>query len=694
MEGFSNKRAAVRPWVLYLTLVISNLALVVYGVWQIDDNALRAMFERRQAVAELGAVTLESNLDRLKDVGVSLATRVRFRELIASGEWDAAVGLLEGVFADFEYLDRVFIADPSGTLMADLPELPGVRGQNFSHRDWYLGVSENWQPYVSEAYKRAAEPQVNVIAVAVPIESEGGAVLGILVLQVRTDVLFAWLNSLNVGTEGFVYIVDKNGHPIGHPSFGPQDAMGDFTHLSFVSAALRGEQGLLFAAEYADGPEYLVAYEPVSDYDWGVIVAEDVYSATASRREAFWDTVLVAAVAAGIDILLLSLLLATVLRMQRMSRELDDKVAERTHSLENERGRLHAVIENMADGVVVVDPHGRVTLMNAAAERLFGWTAKELLGKSFVEQVPMRDQRQRTIPEARRPITQALRGKVTGIWNTVAPEFYVRKDGTSFPTTATAAPIRVGGKILGAVAVLRDASREFEVDRAKSDFVTLTSHQLRTPLTGIQWYVQDMLDGTTGKMSKPQREHLRDVERSTQRMIRLVDDLLRVSQIELGQVAANMSRVDLSLVARRAVDELAARAKLKGISVSLTGPRSLPMAMADAAIARNVLTSLVANAIAFTPSGGEVAVRVARDKHSIRVSVSDTGIGVPANEQGQVFRRFFRASNAQTYTGEGTGLGLYIAKQLVGLSKGKIGFTSREGKGSTFWVSFPAVKKS
>lgn len=694
MEGPSNKIAGMSPWLLFLALVISNLALVVYGVWHIDENALRATFERRQAIAELGAVTLETNLDRLKDVSVALATRVRFRKLVSEGDWNGAIAILEDVLTDFDFVGRVFLADTSGTLMADLPEQPELHGQNFSYRDWYVGVTKEWKPYVSEVYTRAAEPQINVISVASPIMSEEGSVVGILVLQIRTDVLFDWIRSLDVGTGGFVYFVDQNGHPVGHSSFGPQDPIADFSGLPFVDAALRGEQGLIFSREEEGGTEYLVAYEPVPSYGWGVIVAEDVATAMAPRREARRDAILIGASVGIVDVLLLSLLLAMLFRIQGMSRELDTRVEERTRNLEDERARLRAIIDNMADGVVVVDHLDRVTLTNVASERLLGWTSRELLGKSFVKMIPIRDQKQRTIPETQRPIIQALRGKISGIWDTVVPEFYVRKDGTSFPTMVTAAPIRVGGKVIGAVAVIRDATREFEVDRAKSDFVTLTSHQLRTPLTGIQWYVQDMLEGSTGKVSKGQAAHLRDIERSTQRMIRLVDDLLRVSQIELGQVSANMSRVDLSAAAHRVVEELTSRAGLKRVSVTVTASRSLPLARADAAIVRNVLMSLVANAIAFTPPGGEVSVRVARVKNSLRISVRDTGIGIPPSEQEHVFQRFFRASNAQTYTGEGTGLGLYIAKQLVDLSNGKIGFASKEGKGSTFWVSFPVAKKS
>lgn len=392
-----------------------------------------------------------------------------------------------------------------------------------------------------------------------------------------------------------------------------------------------------------------------------------------------------------IDILLLFLLLSMVLRVRRLSRELDDKEEQWTHSLADESARLHAVIDNMADGLVVVDRKGRITLVNAAAERMFGWTSMELIGKPIARMLPMRDRKNHTVPESRHPTAQALRGKVVQLCGVANAGFYVRKDGTSFPATVTCAPILVDGESLGAVEVLRDANREFEIDRMKSEFITLTSHQLRTPLTAVQWYVQDMLDGSVGRMSAPQIKHLRDVEQSTRRMIRLVDDLLRVSQIELGQMGVSVSRIDIAPIARRVAEDTEHQSSKKDVRVSVSGIREGAFVRADASVLRQVLVLLISNAILFTPRRGKVNVRIARDGKSYRISVHDMGIGIPQKEQGRVFEQFFRASNAQSLTSDGTGLGLYLAKRLVRMAGGGIGFVSKEKKGSTFWISFPAA---
>lgn len=148
---------------------------------ELTNNALAA----RSAIAQLAAATLSEKFNRVIDVGVSLATRVQFRELIAAGRWLDAGEILRSVPGDFYFVERVFLADPAGTLMVDIPELGGnVRGENFAYRDWYQGVSKQWQPYISPVYRRTAVPQRNIFSVSLPVRNTDEQILGILVLQI------------------------------------------------------------------------------------------------------------------------------------------------------------------------------------------------------------------------------------------------------------------------------------------------------------------------------------------------------------------------------------------------------------------------------------------------------------------------------------------------------------------------------
>jgi hypothetical protein len=187
-----------------LLIFAGAVLLAVQNYRAIDRELTDAALSRRASVAYLAAAALSEKFDRLTDIGIALATRVRFRELIGAGKWIEASAILKNVPEDFPFIDRIFLADRGGTLMADIPVLPGVRGKSFAHRDWYQGVSRNWEPYVSAVYTRTAEPQLNVIAVAVPIRDSNRIVIGILVLQVRLDAFFAWIKAIEMDPGVFV----------------------------------------------------------------------------------------------------------------------------------------------------------------------------------------------------------------------------------------------------------------------------------------------------------------------------------------------------------------------------------------------------------------------------------------------------------------------------------------------------------
>ncbi|OGL95551.1 hypothetical protein A2348_04175 [Candidatus Uhrbacteria bacterium RIFOXYB12_FULL_58_10] len=677
---------------VYITVIFFVTLAVCFSIWRIYQSTTEATVERRQAIVSLAAASTELRFEYLKDLGVSFATRVRFREFISTNDWDGAIGILSDVTENFPYIDRIFITDPSGMLMADVPALSDVRGKNFAFRDWYIGVSDGWKPYVSDVYQRTAEPRYNVVAISVPIVADTGEILGILVLQIRADQLVNWMRSAVEGTNMVAYLVDPKGHPVGNPLVDPQESLLDFSDQPFVAAVLNNERGLGIYSGINGGNESLVVYEPISLFGWGVVVSEEIDSAFATRNEILSIAVLIFLIAVGIVVFLVSLLYLMLMRLQRMSLELDARVESRARAFGEEHAKIQAIIESMIDGVIVSDLRGRVVLANQEIRRLLGYVPSELQGKKIFSSLEMRDRTGKIIPESRRPMLQALHGKITRIPTVTDANFYVRKDGTLFPALVTCAPVLVDGKVAGAVSVLRDATKEYAVDRAKNEFVRLASHQLRTPLTAILWYVQNMIEGSVGRLSKPQTEHLKIIEYSTRRMIRLVNDLLRVSQIDLSQIPSRIHGMELQPVVGSVVEELFEVASERNVSVTVSSPRSLPLVRADELLVRQSLLILVGNAIAFTPAKGRIKIILERVTNDVRISVRDTGIGIPKDEQGRVFQRFFRASNAQKYTGEGTGLGLFIAKEIVNLSKGKIGFSSEEGRGSTFWISFPIVR--
>jgi len=199
-------------YVLIASLLVGLGVLAVRYHATLDSAATEAVTARRLALAQLAATTFSERLDRAADLAVSLATRVRFAELVGARSWDSAAAILRAVPEEFPYVERLFLADRAGNLMADVPRLEGVRGRNFSEREWYRGVTRDWKTTVSPVYRRTARPQRDVIAVATPVPAPGtGETAGILVMQIALDVFFGWAHEVDLPPSVVLRVVDSKG---------------------------------------------------------------------------------------------------------------------------------------------------------------------------------------------------------------------------------------------------------------------------------------------------------------------------------------------------------------------------------------------------------------------------------------------------------------------------------------------------
>jgi signal transduction histidine kinase len=230
---------------------------------------------------------------------------------------------------------------------------------------------------------------------------------------------------------------------------------------------------------------------------------------------------------------------------------------------------------------------------------------------------------------------------------------------------------------------------ERRAERMKDEFVATVSHELRTPLTSIVGYVELLLDPLDGELDPAQGEYLKVVARNARRLERLVGDLLFLAQVEAGRLELATRPVDLSALARTAIDGARPMAEDKGVQLDLDCARCGEVE-ADPVRIEQLLDNLVSNAVKFTRSGGRVDVSIRPGGDQVVLDVSDTGIGIPEGELGRLFQRFFRASSATSREIQGTGLGLAIAKTIVEAHGGTIGVTSEIGAGTTFTVRLPA----
>jgi len=242
--------------------------------------------------------------------------------------------------------------------------------------------------------------------------------------------------------------------------------------------------------------------------------------------------------------------------------------------------------------------------------------------------------------------------------------------------------------------VARDITHEVEIDRAKTEFVSLASHQLKTPLTAISWLTEALLSGDKGPLNDEQRKYIENIHATDRSMMEMVNDLLNVSRIELGTLQLRPEDIDVVAFAQSVIDEQKQTADAKYIAIKYEHEESLPHMRVDRNLIRMVFQNLLSNAIKYTPAGGNASVTIARGSgmsDTVYVTVADTGIGIPKDEQDKVFQKMHRAKNAQTSVPDGTGLGLYVVKTIVERVKGTITFDSVEGKGTTFHVTLPVI---
>lgn len=232
-----------------------------------------------------------------------------------------------------------------------------------------------------------------------------------------------------------------------------------------------------------------------------------------------------------------------------------------------------------------------------------------------------------------------------------------------------------------------------DLDRMKTEFISVASHQLRTPLSGIKWALKMLMDHDAGPITDNQAELLKKSYQSNERMIALINDLLDVSRIEEGRFTYVFREQELTPLVVELVDEMRHLAQPKQVTIVYEdATKRLPLVNVDSQKFRLALQNLIDNAVKYTPATGTVIVRTYEDRGSVITSIQDTGVGIPAEQQNHVFTKFFRGDNVMRMQTEGTGLGLFIARSVVQQHKGRIWFESHEGRGTTFYILLPATR--
>ncbi len=355
--------------------------------------------------------------------------------------------------------------------------------------------------------------------------------------------------------------------------------------------------------------------------------------------------------------------------------------------LQREKMQDEAMLTSIGEGIIATDNKGTITMVNQATCEILGWKEKDLLGKFIVDVIPMENKEGKTLNASERPITKLLsRGGSSALVS--QSDYYIRKDKTKVPIRYTVTPIRIYENIVGTIEVFYDMTREREIDNAKNEFVSIASHQLRTPLTTINWYLELLLKDKL--MDSGKREsYFNEVYRASYRMVALINSLLNVSRLELGTFTVEPKTVELSAVIDQTLNELLPQINAKGIQVEKNYQKEIPPILADQKLLSIIIQNLLSNAVKYNRRAGKIVIKLTSDDKKFLITIIDNGLGIPVQTQSKIFTKMFRADNARQYEPEGSGLGLYIVKKIIDITGGHISFSSEENKGTTFNVTFP-----
>lgn len=382
-------------------------------------------------------------------------------------------------------------------------------------------------------------------------------------------------------------------------------------------------------------------------------------------------------------------------RLKKVYEDMEGVIRERTKELAQQYARDSAILTNIEYAVIAVDEKGAVTDTNPAAAALIGMSAADMKGKA-VSDVVLFKAHQGNPAEGEHPVLSAIRGNASKHSSANAHWNLQKADQTLVPVSYSVSPLTEKGRVFGAILVLQDVSEERRLDYLKSEFITLASHQLRTPLSALRWYVE-LIGDENGGLSEDQKGYVKEMGVSLKRMANLLDSLLRASQMEEGGLGLSLADTDLNQLISETDEDFRSIAKEKGISFSASLPEAVVTARTDATLLRIVLQNLLSNATKYTDKGSHITLILEAAPAGYAISVTDEGMGIPVAEQKRVFQKFFRAKNVRQMDTDGNGLGLYITKSIVERLGGTISFESKEGKGTTFTVSFPLdpeVKKA
>lgn len=677
LTGLANWMSGNR-WRLYLVLglvMTFPIALFTYSVGRVLRNQakMQAVAESNQ-IARISANLVEQHFRQSTAFLEAFAARSAFREAWEKRngkEIRAQLAQAQSFRPDFMFFS---VFDLDGTMRAIYPPDPEPINRNFAVRDWYRGVTHEWKPYVSEVYQTVVSPRQLVVGLAVPIKDERGRPVGILMAPYALNRISRSLVETKLEGAWLISLVDQNGHLSAHASIDPHLPAVDLSGFEPVRQLRSGHAG--YGMFMRGGQSLFVRYQPLQSYGWGILVEQPAamldQGVRAIQRRIWLLGLAFFAVGLGVAAFMASL----YSRLETGNRFLNLSI----------------------DMFCVAGADGYFKRLNAAWQKTLGYSAEELTAQPYLDFVHPGD-RERTVAEAQRlgegATTIGFENRYRCrdgsykwlLWNCVSvPEhqliYAVARDVTGQKLASQ--------QIEKQNQELEERNREVErVNRLKSRFLASMSHELRTPLNAIIGFSDLLAEESPGPLNEKQKRFISHVRDGARHLLQLINDILDLSKIEAGQLELRCEDFKVTDCLPEVLSTIRPLAMAKNISVEPVVQVERPV-YADRVRFKQILYNLLSNAVKFTPAGGSITVDCFERDNFTCISVSDTGIGIRAEDQQSIFEEFRQVEGNGKNAQEGTGLGLAITKRLVERQGGKIWLESEPGKGSRFSFTLPS----
>ncbi len=355
-----------------------------------------------------------------------------------------------------------------------------------------------------------------------------------------------------------------------------------------------------------------------------------------------------------------------------------------TQDKAEELNKYLMAVEHASEQMVITDPEGRILYANPKTQEITGFSRQDIMGtkagKLWGDQMerPFYELFWQRIKTEKREFI----GKVTNR----------RKTGQQYIAEIRVTPILdINHDIQFFIGIERDISKAVEIEHMKDEFISLVSHQLRTPLSAIRWFAQLLLKNNSENLTIEQHEFLTNIYESNLRMIDLVNNLLNISRIESGKIVVNVKSFSIQTLVSKILIDLTKSIEDKKHTLHMEISPDIPPIKTDPNLLSNIITNILTNSIKYTPENGTITVRIGLEESEIVCSISDTGFGIPPHEQQKMFEKFFRGENVVKVETDGNGLGMYLVKKFINELHGTIHFTSKVNEGTTFTFRIPIV---